>query len=196
MSIVPVCSYVIFWDKGRWLMGLKEDKESYRFPRQSYRGPQEVMSWPSCPFIAMLIMTGVNLFLSSPETSSSDLRSSVVVRPKETMITLTLRCQKSGIWDRALVLRHSECPWDKHALRVAHTEPGLLSPLLELWCMPFLKGLLCHSTIYISKPAPQPSSALAVGFVQLRTRRRVPERALPSLHFPRQPISNHKMALS
>lgn len=125
--------------------------------------------------------------MSSPETSSSDLSSSVVVRPKETMITLTLRCQfKSSICDRPLVLRHSGCPWDRHALRVAHTEPGLLSPLLELWCtpsltpLPFLKGLQCHSTMYISTSAPQPSSALAVGFLQLRTRRRAPERASPT----------------
>lgn len=80
------------------------------------------------------------------------------------MITLTPRCQfKSSTRDKVLVLRHSGCPWERHTLRVAHTEPGLLSPLLELWCtpsltpLPFLKGLLCRSTSYISMPAPQPS---------------------------------------
>lgn len=123
------------------------------------------------------------------------------------MTTLTLKCQfKSSTCDKVLVLRHSGCPWERHALRVAHTEPELLSPLLELWCtpsltpLPSLKGLLCHSTSYISMPAPQPSSALAVGFVQLRTRRRGPaictRQGFAKSTSPTTANQCHKMALS
>lgn len=140
-------------------MALKEDtKRGEHFQDKATENHMELIPDLHAIFIALLIMTGVILFLYSPEPSPDWPQVTRYGRSKGNAI---FPKDQSEVWyvgyspDAEGQWMPTGQPCFESSQRSAHTGALLLSSLLELWCilslasLPFLPSHLCHRNDYI-----------------------------------------------